>query len=564
MDLAELIKEYDKAMHKRKRAETAYLISRAYINRSEGGYRIRNTAELKIATDYALTAEKLAKETGQVGLEAESIIAQAQCAVYQNNFAETIRIADRAESLLLQADSPEISASWHLVKARALKYSGRCDEALHHENIALELYTSLGKKEYIETAAFNLATSYREMGDYANALRFCSQALLLGLELHSRDTGSHYLELGIVHILLGNHEKSFEYLQQAELFFTQQSSGSGIVGVYQARGNSYCSRGMLKEALETYQIAYKIVKEYAFPIKRLPLSMGDLHQQLGESEQALVYYQQALELAITNNDLTTAAYVRRYIASIYVESTKKYDEAEQLLKQCLDYYHAHFESAPEYCAIYELLSQIEEKRGNDTQALQYFKTYHQWREKVRDHEKEKSLQDIQHRLDIETTAREQVEMKARTAELERSLDVKRGELASMAIALSQKNELIEKLHSKVKELSKLQDISGKDGCKTMIHEIESLRKSGEEQWGHLQKQFESIDEIFQPKLVQRFGSLTKNEIKICLLMRLNLTTKEIANVLWTSPRTIETHRYSIRKKLHLGKDDNLYSFLITM
>ncbi|MBL7998792.1 MAG: hypothetical protein JNL32_09165, partial [Candidatus Kapabacteria bacterium] len=39
---------------------------------------------------------------------------------------------------------------------------------------------------------------------------------------------------------------------------------------------------------------------------------------------------------------------------------------------------------------------------------------------------------------------------------------------------------------------------------------------------------------------------------------LNLSTKDIASILWISPRTVETHRYSIRRKMKLKKDDNLH------
>jgi DNA-binding CsgD family transcriptional regulator len=49
------------------------------------------------------------------------------------------------------------------------------------------------------------------------------------------------------------------------------------------------------------------------------------------------------------------------------------------------------------------------------------------------------------------------------------------------------------------------------------------------------------------------------ELKICLLLR--LTSSDIAKVLCLSERSAETHRYNIRKKLGLGRGDDIHEVL---
>ena len=55
--------------------------------------------------------------------------------------------------------------------------------------------------------------------------------------------------------------------------------------------------------------------------------------------------------------------------------------------------------------------------------------------------------------------------------------------------------------------------------------------------------------------------LTATELKVCILIKLNMNTKDIAQITFNSPRTIEKHRENIRKKLKLTKEDNLYNYL---
>ncbi len=67
---------------------------------------------------------------------------------------------------------------------------------------------------------------------------------------------------------------------------------------------------------------------------------------------------------------------------------------------------------------------------------------------------------------------------------------------------------------------------------------------------------------FSKKLSDSLISLTPNEIRIASMIRQGLTNKEIAQILNSSVRTIDTHRANIRKKLGLkNKKINLKSYL---
>ena len=77
----------------------------------------------------------------------------------------------------------------------------------------------------------------------------------------------------------------------------------------------------------------------------------------------------------------------------------------------------------------------------------------------------------------------------------------------------------------------------------------------------------NLNEIISPflhTLSSAYLRLTPKEIQIANLVKEAKTTKEIAWLLHSSPRTIETHRKNIRKKMGLKKKKNLRTRLLTL
>lgn len=73
--------------------------------------------------------------------------------------------------------------------------------------------------------------------------------------------------------------------------------------------------------------------------------------------------------------------------------------------------------------------------------------------------------------------------------------------------------------------------------------------------------FEKIDNLFYKTLVNRFPNLSKSEIEICKLIRLGLSSKEIADIRKISLNSVKMNRYRIRKKMELNREDDLVLFI---
>lgn len=67
---------------------------------------------------------------------------------------------------------------------------------------------------------------------------------------------------------------------------------------------------------------------------------------------------------------------------------------------------------------------------------------------------------------------------------------------------------------------------------------------------------------FYSKLIETAPDLSRSEIQVAVLLRLNLTSKEIAHILSLTTATIERTRHQLRQKLNLEPNQQLVAWLI--
>jgi tetratricopeptide (TPR) repeat protein/DNA-binding CsgD family transcriptional regulator len=149
--------------------------------------------------------------------------------------------------------------------------------------------------------------------------------------------------------------------------------------------------------------------------------------------------------------------------------------------------------------------------------------------------------------------------------VELQLECKEREHTSLAAKVFQYNQLNQKV---IDELASIKKILITDcNRKEVNSKIQSLiNEMGSSLSNHIWKEFETIFTESNPdylkKLTTQFPNLTTNEIKLCVLLYINLRTKEIAAITKQSIKSINVARTRLRKKLHLKHTNaNISSFL---
>jgi len=139
------------------------------------------------------------------------------------------------------------------------------------------------------------------------------------------------------------------------------------------------------------------------------------------------------------------------------------------------------------------------------------------------------------------------------------LDNKKRELVSSALRLIQVNELNNQLVSELGGLSAYTNRQGSELIRKIIHQCSV--SSGEGIWKDFEIRFEQVYEVFYRRLQEMHPELTPGERKLCALLRLNISSKDIAAITFQNPQSVDMARYRLRKKLNLNAEENLVDFL---
>jgi ligand-binding sensor domain-containing protein len=167
----------------------------------------------------------------------------------------------------------------------------------------------------------------------------------------------------------------------------------------------------------------------------------------------------------------------------------------------------------------------------------------------------KLLRKEEERRREELAQQEQKIIRLKNEKLEAEILFKAKELAVSAMAITQKNNVL---------LTLKQELQNEDSAKNIKHIVKLINKnlSSEKDWEVFEANFDLIHDRFFRNLKERSMQLTPHDLKLCAYLRLNLTTKEIAQLTGNSVRGVEVARFRLRKKLQLAPGQNLNEFML--
>jgi DNA-binding CsgD family transcriptional regulator len=147
--------------------------------------------------------------------------------------------------------------------------------------------------------------------------------------------------------------------------------------------------------------------------------------------------------------------------------------------------------------------------------------------------------------------------KLKEQQMQNELEFKESQLSAMTLQMLQKNELM----LEVKERLEQESGSSKDNP---LNKIINKGLNHDKEWTDFNTHFESINKNFYSRLKQAYPDISPNDLKICALIKLNLSIKEMAGILNISADSVKTARYRLRKKLQLNSEDNLTDFILNL
>ncbi|HRG89678.1 MAG TPA: LuxR C-terminal-related transcriptional regulator [Chitinophagales bacterium] len=187
--------------------------------------------------------------------------------------------------------------------------------------------------------------------------------------------------------------------------------------------------------------------------------------------------------------------------------------------------------------------------GNTIAELEYYKLMHEY--KMKTHEEASK-----HRNNYLALAHDLEVKKKQIEDQKTELSFKTQELNMTSYHLEQRNKLLTDLDQTITSLKKTRS-KPEAIFKTIEQTIERAFNKEEEEKQRFRQKFDETHRGFIAQLHRSYPLLSATECRVGALLRSGFNTKEIANLLSTSQRTVETQRLSIRKKMNLDREENL-------
>jgi tetratricopeptide (TPR) repeat protein/DNA-binding CsgD family transcriptional regulator len=474
---------------------------------------LRNIEELlgflKKIKDNTLSGDlflKKGKLLQQFGKSAEAEAEFLKAADYFKNAGDTVRENDALIEL-------------------AILYSflGKYTDSLQIFHRLREFFTAENDLRQLAFILGRIGHLYTEQEDYAQGLALNREALQISRSINDKK--------GIWECLWGI---SFIYLERrhhesAAGIIDEMESVSEALNVEHFKAGTLCAKGML--------LALR-----------------------GDFKNALQCQHQALEIARQPNAQRNEALILRFLGQTYI-LMGTYDEAVAVLKNSLQITEQHGLLRMQFLA-HQQLAIAYEHCGNCEPAYEHFKMFVAIQNDVRGNVRQHEL--TQMRLSIEQTKNhyEKEILRLRAANAEKELQQKNHELQTLGAQIARQQEILEKIRHDVQAIERLSSERRSTllPSRELGKKLSSLLKSGNG-LAQFERRFDAVHGEFLKNLSEKFPALTPTELKVCTLLRTNLTTKEIAHLLCISVATVDLHRSHIRKKMSISHDQNLTTVL---
>lgn len=460
-------------------------------------------------------------------------------------------------------------------------------------------------------AVQGFAENLRYQGKLNQSLVRWYEALTLSEEVKdSFEIVESFLGKGIVRFLNKELEKAEEDVLLFHAFHVRKNNEKRVAYGLSLIGLLEYQKGNYKESIETNLEGYGIRKRLN-DLKGQGESLNNLalgYMGLKNWNQALQYLEQAVQVKTQANDLTQMTVILNNIGHCYSRLGKN-QEALNFFNKALrkgkengqmgDVVNSYkniikvksilsdFEGALQYQtellelkdslsaaerleAIHELEVKYEtEKKEGEIILLQQDKTIitNRWLTLalglflaiiitvlIIDNQKRK------HRQEKELLLKEDELQKAELKNMSDMLDFNQNKLSLYTENLLKKNELVGQLESRLKDTVDFSSPKSETD-KKLVQDFSAVRILTDEDWTEFKTLFNRVHEGLLDRVLFSYKGLTLGEQRLFLLMKLGLSTKEIANILGVSPESIKKGRYRLKKKLEIDESTTLQDFV---
>ena len=499
-----------------------------------------------------LANQLLAKERGNTENEL-SLLLNKQISFYYLGKYDSMRAGNRALLGKIEPSSP-LYPNWRFVQALLYGEEGAYREAIKNLKEAEVLFEQRNLSGNLAKVYNSLGSNFKDLGEWAQAKVYYKKGKQthlalgdsLGVVMSNNNLGVVYRGLNQLDSAIYVYKEASTWLEALENNFLLAQNQLNIGNVYEQKGDLVQAEAYFKNCLHLSEMAGV---QYGVLLSRLNLgNLYRLQKNYLKSEEWLnLALNQAIEMGITRERglalerlswlaRDTKDFEKAYFLAEDATRIKDSLLSESVKKESLSL-QERYESERKTNEI--LVLEAKNQRfflavvlgGIGILVLFILVLSGMYRQKKL----------LNQKLLAETSQ----------YTLTKTIEAKDIELTAQALQIIQIKKLLDR-----PEQADVLDSEGKDtGIKQETFEFLQTE---------LEYRVREVNGDFYKLLLTKYPDLKPSELKLCSYLRLNLSTKELAGVLNKSVRTIENTRFSIRKKMGLGPEDNLVAQLIAV
>ncbi len=492
-------------------------------------------------------------------------------------YLSLIKQLDNARKL----DAPRLLAQKHLQIGAFYQSSNLFSEAIDQYNKALQLLKDPQEDTLFVLLNTGIGKIYLEIDNFELAKGYFREAMDLAVKQGYRNgeaTAKGFL--GTCYEKTNAYTEALQLQKESLVLFEELQDSSGIALARENIGSIY-------EDLLEWDMAYQYFNEaYTFLQDTLSWSaanilnnLGDVHRKEGRYSAALSYTRRALKVAgvIQNYDQLESAH--KDLSKLH-NLMGEYELAYQHLLKAGEYHqlllsNQNTDQLNRLQAIYEvnkkeaqisLLTEQNKVTAANQRLLLFtiialaiilFILYYFNNKKRRAELKEREYQ--------QKTLKAKLENKAiKEKNLQQEIQLKTASLSKYSLHISQKNKILLDISQSLKAIAERKGIDYSKKINALAKEID-FNLQQENEWEEFVNHFRELHPNFDKKLSTLSNDrLSPAEMRLGILLRLNLSTKEIASILRITPDSVRVARYRLRKKLPIGSKEDLVGFLINL
>ncbi len=512
------------------------------------------------AAEYGYRALAIAESLGDESWIAHSLYRIGICGMHGARYDESLQLLEKSLAVFTELCDELMQARVQYVMGQIYTDRNDYSAALRWYYKSLEQLERLGDTDWIARTLNGIGCLNNAAGRYGAAAEAVVKAVHLWEGEHrSVNIGVSYRHLATIHQAIGDNDEAARYAEKALELARHDRNRPEEAASLVVTGRLLAQSGQAEAAMQAMTDALGIFRETGgrARIAEVLGYIGDLYEQSGRLYNALHCYRQAQKLAEETGNTKIYGYSYYHIGHVYYRQEKHTESLEVLNKAAtLLQEEANRLYLGEVCGV---MAQVCELLGDTAKALSCRRQHHQIQEEMLGHRKQRTIAAILARHEVEKAAQERERHRLRAEAVETDIQHRERALSATISAITKKSELLKKIHTRLREILN----SSGDKAAMLRSLLREVRHSMnlKQDWQEFELLFEEVHRDFIQRLAEQFPALSPTEIRLCALLKTNLSSKEVSRLLSLSERTVATHRYSIRKKLGIAQSASLVTWL---